>query len=114
MVTRTSTTPAVWAGVVTRSFVDDRTRIDVPRFEPNATRVTCTNRAPMIVTRVAPDVRPEVGETDLTVGAETASAGTAPTNAPATITAARTHPNLMILANMPPSVVLCAYGYHRE
>jgi hypothetical protein len=69
VVTATATVPAACAGEVTLSLVADVTCTDVAVVEPKVTLVVPVRWVPMMVTVVPPVVDPEVGVTDVTVGA---------------------------------------------
>jgi hypothetical protein len=69
VVTETVTVPAAWAGVVAVTFVGDVTCTAVAAEEPNVTVVVPVRWVPVMVTFVPPVVEPEVGVTEVTVGA---------------------------------------------
>jgi hypothetical protein len=69
VVTETATVPATWAGVVAVTWVADVTWTPVAVVEPKVTAVVPVRWVPVMVTLVPPVVGPEVGVTDVTVGA---------------------------------------------
>ena len=71
VVNTTSTAPAVLAGVTTVTEVALTFVRDVPAVPPNVTPVVAVKLVPVIVTVVPPAVGPDVGDTELIVGAAT-------------------------------------------
>jgi hypothetical protein len=69
VVTDTVTEPATWAGDVTVTLDGDVTCSPVAVVEPNVTLVVPVRWVPVMVTFVPPVVGPEVGVTEVTVGA---------------------------------------------
>jgi hypothetical protein len=68
VVTKTSYSPAAWAGEVAVIWVDATTVKLVAATVPKSTLVAPVNPVPVMVTLVPPDVGPEVGEREVTVG----------------------------------------------
>jgi hypothetical protein len=69
VVTVTSFTPAVPAGVLTLRWVSSFTVRFVAAFPPKVTAVAPVKSVPVMVTFVTPASGPEPGETEVTVGA---------------------------------------------
>jgi hypothetical protein len=63
-----STVPALSAGLTTVISVDETTVTEVPALDPKATELVAEKLVPAIVTVVLPEVDPETGFTDVTVG----------------------------------------------
>ncbi len=70
-VTLISTVPAEPAGDVAMIWVAELTVKPVAAVAPKFTAVAPVKLVPVIITVVPPDVGPEVGEMDVTVGAAT-------------------------------------------
>jgi hypothetical protein len=71
VVTVTSTVPATCAGLLAVTLVSELTTTPVAAVAPKWTAVAPVNPHPVMVTVVPPNVEPNVGETDVTVGAPT-------------------------------------------
>ena len=68
MTTVISTVPADSAGEVAVIWVEELTVKPVAAVEPKSTAVAPVKLVPVIVTEVEPEVEPEVGEMEVTVG----------------------------------------------
>jgi hypothetical protein len=77
VVTVTSTTPAVPAGLIAVIEVGETTVTPVAALAPKSTAVAPVKPVPVIVTSVPPAVVPEVGLTPETVGGEVEDAASA-------------------------------------
>ncbi len=71
VVMRTSIVPAAWAGAVAVICVALLTVKPVAAVAPKVTAVVPEKLVPVMTTEVPPAVGPAVGETEVTVGADT-------------------------------------------